>query len=420
MKGVLIDKHFYNIDKYKSISDYRDTSESFFESFSKRGVRRLFLGDSLQIDFFTTGLSSYEEKVLVCFSGAVTERKNKNAPFFSGAGVASQTKMPLISISDPSLAINRNTSLGWYAGHEGLENLPKLLSSILDKISIYFNARLLLVGGSGGGFAALNIGSLMLTKPDVLVWGPQTSISEYSSWAVKNYINNSFPKFCEVERVRYDFLDEVGLKHDVTDIDLESFNSLFYLQNITDMHSKKHAGPFLSKRKISPMSNGLFRFNGSGRHFIFFGDWGSGHIPPPKNVIIDFVKSIKKESGLKYLELTKFADGFLKNLVSNKVVILSNGDLDNFDFQMEVAVGGFNCEFFAVENIYSYISFAFYIVKGGLVVKKIPYSKSSEFFLESEFVGLDVKIVVYVKDLSGNVLKKKYPLGGWLRNEMVK
>ena len=76
--------------------------------------------DSQSIDFLVDGIDSFDEKkgFLVCFSGAVTNRECKYAPFFSGLNIAKKLEMPIISISDPSLSISNDCNLAWYAGKE--------------------------------------------------------------------------------------------------------------------------------------------------------------------------------------------------------------------------------------------------------------------------------------------------------------
>lgn len=127
--------------------------------------------------------------VLVCFSGAIKDRKGTSAPFFSGLGLAKKMGVPIISISDPSLDRSHNLKLGWYVGYKGFNDLPYKLAILLDSFAQYFSSRLVLFGGSGGGFASLMILSLLNTlNAAVFVWGPQTSISQYEKFSVNRFL----------------------------------------------------------------------------------------------------------------------------------------------------------------------------------------------------------------------------------------
>lgn len=76
----------------------------------KDGVYHFIDGDkTLDIRIFGTENAPTQKEVLVCFNGAITNRKCTSGPFFSGAGIAKQLGVPIISISDPSL--NRSHSL---------------------------------------------------------------------------------------------------------------------------------------------------------------------------------------------------------------------------------------------------------------------------------------------------------------------
>lgn len=327
-------------------------------------------------------------------------------PFFSGAGVSELSGLPLIAISDPSLALSKETSLGWYAGHTGFEDLPKVLSKLLDFVALVFKVDLILAGGSGGGFAALNVGRNMVSKPSVLVWGPQTSISSYSKWAVHNYLYNSFSRCGAEEKDLYAALESHGLLHDVRDVDLDCFSFLLYLQNITDSHTKKHAGPFLYKKNISQISRSIFSISESQRHFIVFGDWGKGHIPPPKSIIVECIKHISHSLSTDDVSVPPV----LSDLASSSSPILSSDNLACFELTCCIdrgrLVGSVRC---AIHN-FPYLRVSFYAIIDGVVVEKLPYSNKFDFSFSD---GLDIKVCdsvvvcAFLKDVAGNVQKIK-------------
>src|SRR5690554_6790937 len=97
--------------------------------------------------------------------------KNKgldSGPFFSFSGIASEIRIPLISFSDPSLMLNADLRLGWHLGNYLIPDYKDKVARFLDALSVSLDKKIILAGGSGGGFAALNISNLMDNKKSVM------------------------------------------------------------------------------------------------------------------------------------------------------------------------------------------------------------------------------------------------------------
>ena len=158
-----------------NINDYNKAS-----SVLEKEGNHSFSNDGFPVDIYTSGLkNSYQKKILVIFSGAISKRENKSAPFFSGKNIAKTLDLPLIAISDPTLALSKSLSLSWYAGNEYFKNISVVINNLLKNIQNKYDAELLLVGGSGGGFAVLDQLSLFREpskKVKALIWNPQTNI----------------------------------------------------------------------------------------------------------------------------------------------------------------------------------------------------------------------------------------------------
>lgn len=94
-------------------------------------------------------------------------------------------KLPVFTGLNPTLYLDPDLKLAWYAGSSGWD-LQSLLKCVLRKIATVARSNdLIFLGGSGGGFASLYCaasfpGSL------ALVWNPQTDIGAYSPPHVPN------------------------------------------------------------------------------------------------------------------------------------------------------------------------------------------------------------------------------------------
>lgn len=119
------------------------------------------------------------DTLTVLFHGAV-DRARTRLPFFQrirfqrslGAG-------PTVAFSDPTLDLSRELRLGWYLGTEEID-MPSAIAAAIQRLADALGAgRIVLQGGSGGGFAALQVGA-HLPGSHVVAISPQTDLSRYS------------------------------------------------------------------------------------------------------------------------------------------------------------------------------------------------------------------------------------------------
>lgn len=239
--------------------------------------------------------------VLVCFNAALNERKGKAAPFFSGRGVAQALGLPLLSVDDPTLTLDDDLCLAWYAGNEELPDLPSLIADYLNRFSEKNRCRLVLFGGSGGGFAAISILGHLDVNATALVWNPQTDISKYRPEFVAAYLNSAFPSLnmSNIESLSPDAaqsvlaqqLTKAGIIFDITNWSAPGMSKLLYLQNSDDWHVAAHAAPFicggnwmrLGKRSFYSADRGVA---------TWFGSWGKGHVAPPQDLLCSALSTL--------------------------------------------------------------------------------------------------------------------------------
>lgn len=281
-----------NYKQWKCLHYSWDSVEHFIEDFTWRpGVHTIrFQAMNLEIDIMLNDVQpdSSLVRLPILFSGAISQRESKSGPFFSGLKIAKTFEFPMISIADPLLDSKPELSLGWYTG--GTEDrLIEALSSFLVAISACLKVELLLAGGSGGGFAALNLSRELAERASVFVWNPQTDIYNYGERHVKQYLRQVF-SFAHGTLARSDWKAYCRPRTDrllatnilVRDL-LRLPKKLLYLQNRTDWHLDMHARPLWKLSSSADLTAGMNAIDGE--HVVVVHDFASGHDPLDPNLI---------------------------------------------------------------------------------------------------------------------------------------
>lgn len=273
----------------------------------KNGIYRIPCAGST-LDVLIEGFSEYPlpagNVCLVGLGGALSIRTGTKPPYFSGRGVAFELKLPLIAISDPSLALNEELPLAWYAGHSAEKQLPAKIAKILDHIAQQLQLKLILFGGSGGGFATLMQTTLLSCDYAAVVWNPQTSIEAYVPVFVVQYIKAAFPELAcladevlalpkaeQTKRVAQ-LLDQTGIIHSLQGRLPPEDRQVIYLQNRHDWHVGAHAKPFLGQQGWTRLGASSFAHGDS--LALHFGNWGPGHAAPPKELITQVISKVAR------------------------------------------------------------------------------------------------------------------------------
>lgn len=207
--------------------------------------------------------------LLVFLHGAKTRKVD--LPWFVGAGMSAERDVSRLSISDPSLYIDEDLALSWYAGNAPQGDISQKLASLIIKCAALIQAeRIILIGGSGGGFASLSIGA-HIDGSIALVWNPQTHIRKYYKRFVDEYENLAWKQGGKV-------LNSLN-RLDMTAVYAAPLrNTVIYLQSATDeFHIQNHLKPF--RQKLHPEN----------RCYFYSEAWGEGHVPPPKNQLATWI-----------------------------------------------------------------------------------------------------------------------------------
>ncbi|GGG64049.1 hypothetical protein GCM10011374_29490 [Kocuria dechangensis] len=267
------------------------------------GLHTIHLPAGPHLDIMLKGrpLDPVHGTACVFFNGAVGNRAKKTAPFLSGAGVSKAVDVPLISVADPSLRLNSELGLAWYMGSEGA-NAQRPISALLRHMAEVSGNHLVLVGGSGGGFAALHQAQLLGELASALVWNPQTDVLEYSPRLVKLYLEAAFPTLTgrlggtDWKDLARERMDANGMQSELGSTFADGFRMrrLIWLQNWNDWHTRSHMIPLLnamsSTREMWPGMIGS-----DDEHVIWMTEAGEGHAPPPaeavQTLLADMVRS---------------------------------------------------------------------------------------------------------------------------------
>ncbi|MFD1376378.1 MULTISPECIES: hypothetical protein [unclassified Glutamicibacter] len=224
----------------------------------------------------------------VFFTGAISSRGDKKGPFFSGLGLTNNKKLPLIAVADPSLDDDASLSLAWYTGGP-TDNFTANLLATLTVLQESLKRELIFIGGSGGGFAALNIASRFKGDSTALVWNPQTDIYEYAERFVKAYLRSRFnfafatlgspdwKQFCKSRT------DSKVHTHVLRSQTLTAPRRVIYLQNSADWHRSKHLKPLWSMTTQKELQEGVNSLDDN--HIVFVREFAEGHAPPPSTLI---------------------------------------------------------------------------------------------------------------------------------------
>ncbi|WP_282852940.1 hypothetical protein [Gulosibacter sediminis] len=218
------------------------------------GIHVIGEGPAQQVEIMLGGdpFASGGATAIVIFSGAVTQRTEKIPPFFSGSGMAAVLGHPYVAVADTSLELSSSIGLAWYSGNSMFDQ-SDALRRLFTPLAEQKGEDLWLVGGSAGGFAALNLAHLLPRHPSVFTWNPQTDLIEYSREHVVEYATSAFPipphelagdDYKQVLRAAFSYF---GRRHTVLDdLPNQGPGRLVYLQNASDWHLTRHCIPYMN------------------------------------------------------------------------------------------------------------------------------------------------------------------------------
>lgn len=222
--------------------------------------------------------------LIVVFHGAAAA--DVRLPWLSGTGVTGDLSSSRLSISDPSLYLSPELNLSWFSGSRIQPDLITALARIIKKTAAATGApRVVLFGGSGGGFISLKLLE-HLPQATAVVMNPQTDIEKYHEKHVQRYIDLAWKGDRDLLRstVGTAVFDSVEVARDSAQV--------IYMQNANDFfHIKAHLTPFRE------------RFGKTPGFLLLQDSWREGHTPPPKEIIRDTLAAAVAEDSEALREL---------------------------------------------------------------------------------------------------------------------
>lgn len=258
----VIDRDLHRVTEFSSIANFKKANEV------PAGISTIQSG-GVPIDLLVSPAAS---STTICFFHGAIE-SHFTLPALSGLGISGGIEANRVFISDPSLVLDEELMLSWYAGNRYQPELQKSLTTILEKVITSLGSeRVVFFGGSGGGFASLYFAH-HFENSLALVFNPQTKIDKYSLKAVHEFVERAF----HVEVGDSHPLSELPntVVHDLCNLyERPTGAKVAYMQNLNDQeHIHSHLLPFLTA--VHPETEVL----------LLADHWREGHFPPPKDLL---------------------------------------------------------------------------------------------------------------------------------------
>lgn len=343
----------------------------------------------------------------VFFTGAVDDRTNKTGPFFSGLSLAKASKFGVVAISDPTLRLSQELGLAWYAGNRH-QDVQKRIGDVLRKIAASTGRQLLLVGGSGGGFAAMYFGSILGESCSVLAWNPQTDIFRYSPVATKSYFREAFgdtvvaslnaPRW---EAATKEVLSDSGSTFSLLDVDASKLpRRMIILQNASDWHVALHLAPYLEAKEFKHRGRGVHEIDGE--RLAVIRDYGVDHAPMPTPAVLAAITALRDvdvdaRSALDSIDAVLPSRGSPVSALPRDLRHLKSRIAENYHLAVSGVEGGVtvSVEIGLVPPGYGGITFTFFYVKNdGTSVFSDPRHEPAIDFLKPSSDMHEVGVVV--------------------------
>lgn len=215
------------------------------------------------------------DTLFVGLAGAV-DRGQTSLPLFQGVAMHAALPGPSVLFSDPTLDLDADLRLGWYLGTAGTDVHRTIADAVRRYVAALGVRNVVLVGGSGGGFAALQVAA-HLDRAAVVAFSPQTSVQEYHprfrDHALRAVFGGGGPSPADELRL------DVVARYRSRPVDAH----VLYVQNSGDrFHVERHARPFVE------LAQGP-GFGGTLEHREVA--MGEGHVSPSRDTYLEYLRA---------------------------------------------------------------------------------------------------------------------------------
>lgn len=177
--------------------------------------------------------------------------------------------------SDPTLELNDKLTLGWFIGPESCDAQKAAAEFIMGTAHAIGASKIVTVGSSGGGYAALALSAHMPGSVG-LACSPSTAVDRVSPAHTANLLQAAFPEMSGYDALYAKWPKRVSLE----DLYARVRANSFYLVQNTGDHSRLSRSfiPFAASLGLGPDGGST----ADGRWNLVLEPHGDGHIPPPK------------------------------------------------------------------------------------------------------------------------------------------
>lgn len=232
-----------------------------------------------------------ERRIPVFFTGHIGTRKAAKPPFFSGNSMGEKLDRGWLAFSDPLVETEKDIVVGWYVGKPEWR-LQDSIGDILSGLQEIYGVRFLTVGGSAGGYAALEAAS-RLPDARAFVWNPQTAVMAFPKVLTRPVMRAVFDDAKWVdndatwqhEGIRR--MKEASIVCDLRQSSLPEAGTLV-LQNDADWQVAQHIVPLIRRHNLVKRDVGFYAGDDVA---IMLGHFGPEHSRPSHTIIEDACRS---------------------------------------------------------------------------------------------------------------------------------
>lgn len=215
------------------------------------------LAENRSLDFYAKLGASKE--LFVSLHGAVIAKTGRYPKFWRVMSMRNRVPA-FIAVADPTLLLSdrEDFCLGWYTGGPGWDPLDDISSMIRQAMTHVGATRVMFLGGSGGGFAALRLAT-RFPGSMAFIQEPQTSVTKYFQHHQKLLIDSCWPGE-SVDSAISANPDLFNMCHLYQTMDPDV--SVYYRQSTGDpFHLENHLKPFQAAVQATQgMKAGLYEF----------------------------------------------------------------------------------------------------------------------------------------------------------------
>lgn len=223
-------------------------------------------------------INKASDTLVVSLHGAIP-RKKYNLPRFEWMNTLLSYDVNSLYFADPSLWISDGLQLAWFTGWNDADVQSDIAEWIAQISKVVQAKRVIILGSSGGGFAALQI-SALVPGSFCLTFNPSTYIHDYfiagdptQRGAEKNFMSTVFPEALPPNAGDIDWKNDWTIKYGDRLSVLRRYskpldNYVFYASNPNEWHFEQHYLPFLAAaaRGDNLKRFRLWEYDGPDRH----------------------------------------------------------------------------------------------------------------------------------------------------------